>query len=331
MSLQIIAEVAQGFEGKIDQSRLLIKAAAAAGADAVKFQLVFADELATPDYKYYDLFRSLEMSEDTWLGLSNYAKNLGIELFLDIFGERSLRLSEKMNVSTIKLHGTDVTNIGLLELVSKSMVPNILLGAGGAYLSEIRKALSMLSQKKVVVLLGYQGYPTPDNCNQIDRIRKLKDVFSLTNVSIGFADHADPASEQKNTIPAAALGAGAVVIEKHLTLGKSMKLEDHESALNPDEFFYFVKTIRACSEAMGKVLEVDDFGMGESEKEYRNMIRRHVVSKVDLKKDEKIDSGKLVLKRSAIENYIDNLEFVYEKIARRDIRANTPITKEDIV
>lgn len=197
MSLQIIAEVAQGFEGKIDQSRLLIKAAAMAGADAVKFQLVFADELATPDYKYYDLFRSLEMSEETWFGLSNYAKDLGIELFLDIFGERSLRLSEKMNVSTIKLHGTDITNIGLLELVSKSTIRNILLGAGGAYLSEIRKALSMLSRKRVVVLLGYQGYPTPDNCNQIDRIRELKDVLTFANVSIGFADHADPFSEQK--------------------------------------------------------------------------------------------------------------------------------------
>ncbi|EMO64497.1 NeuB family protein [Leptospira borgpetersenii serovar Pomona str. 200901868] len=330
MSLQIIAEVAQGFEGKVDQSRLLIKAAAMAGADAVKFQLVFADELATPDYKYYDLFHSLEMSEETWLGLSNYAKNLGIELFLDIFGERSLRLCEKMNVSTIKLHGTDITNIGLLELVSKSTVPNILLGAGGAYLSEIRKALSILFQKRVVVLLGYQGYPTPDSCNQIDRIRILKDVFSFANVSIGFADHADPFSGQKNTIPAAALGAGAIVIEKHLTLGKTMKLEDHESALNPDEFLYFVKTIRACSEAMGKALEVDDFGMSESEKEYRKMIRRHVVSKVDLKKGEKIDSDKLVLKRSKIENYIDDLEFVYQKIAKRDIRANTPITKEDI-
>ncbi len=61
MSVEIIAEAAQGYEGNVTQARLLARAAARAGADAVKFQLVYADELATPDYQYYDLFRNLEM------------------------------------------------------------------------------------------------------------------------------------------------------------------------------------------------------------------------------------------------------------------------------
>ena len=61
--LKIIAEIAQGFEGNFEQSKLLIKAAAKAGADAVKFQLVYADELATVDYQYYSLFKELEMEE----------------------------------------------------------------------------------------------------------------------------------------------------------------------------------------------------------------------------------------------------------------------------
>jgi N,N'-diacetyllegionaminate synthase len=66
MQIEIIAELAQGFEGRPEQARLLMKAAASAGADAAKYQLVYADELATPDYKYYDLFRSLEMPDDVW-------------------------------------------------------------------------------------------------------------------------------------------------------------------------------------------------------------------------------------------------------------------------
>ena len=61
MKIEIVAELAQGFEGCAKQAKLLIKAAAKAGADAAKFQLVYADELATEDYEYYNLFSSLEM------------------------------------------------------------------------------------------------------------------------------------------------------------------------------------------------------------------------------------------------------------------------------
>ena len=71
--LLIIAEIAQGFEGNFEQSKLLIKAAAKAGADAVKFQLVYANELATADYKYYSLFKELEMSISQWQSLKDYA------------------------------------------------------------------------------------------------------------------------------------------------------------------------------------------------------------------------------------------------------------------
>lgn len=331
MSIEIIAEIAQGFEGKPEQSKLLIKAAASALADAAKFQLVYADELAIPGYKYYELFKSLEMSDEIWINLANYARESGIELYLDIFGERSLSLAETMKTKTIKLHGTDITNEGLLAKVNKSTIKNILLGAGGAHLSEIKKALSILSNKQVIVLLGYQGYPTPDDMNQIARVRSLSASIAGDRVLIGFADHAEPFSKQKYTIAATALGAGATVIEKHLTLGKSMKLEDFESALNPDEFLTFVNTIRACASAIGSVGSGDDFGMSESEKAYRKMIRRHLIARVNLKQGEKIEPEHVVLKRSSIENYLYDFQSVYGKILNKDIAANMPITLEDLI
>ena len=86
--LKIIAEIAQGFEGNFTQSKLLISAAAKSGADAVKFQLVYADELATADYQYYSLFKNLEMSEMQWKDLSDYAISLGSKLIVDVFGEK---------------------------------------------------------------------------------------------------------------------------------------------------------------------------------------------------------------------------------------------------
>lgn len=330
--LSIIAEIAQGFEGRPEQARLLMKAAASAGANAAKYQLVYADELATPDYKYYELFRSLEMADEVWEGLAAYASELGIQLHLDIFGERSLKLAERLGVGAVKLHGTDIANIGLLKVVADCSIQTVLLGAGGANASEIVKAVDTLASKDVVVLLGFQGYPTPNETNQIARVRLLKERFvtSYPKVSIGFADHAPPESPLRHALAATAIGAGAVVLEKHITLGKVMKMEDHESALNPDEFFEFAQIVHACAEALGSTSTNEDFGMADAEQAYRKMIRRHVVTSRDIEAGSTIAPADLVLKRTSSENIITDLASVYQKNLKRSFQKNMPISPADI-
>lgn len=332
MTIEIIAELAQGFEGRPEQARLLMKAAAAAGADAAKYQLVYADELATPDYKYYELFRSLEMTDEVWKGLATYAVELGIQLHVDIFGTRSLQLAEQIGVAAVKLHGTDIANIRLLNEVANSSVQKVLLGAGGAYFSEIQQAIDILSAKDVVVLLGFQGYATPNEVNQISRVRLLVEHIGHAhpNVSVGFADHAPPETPLRYALAATAIGAGAKVLEKHLTLGKIMQLEDHESALNPDEFLTFTQIARSCIDALGVAVDIEDFGMAEAEQAYRKMIRRHVVVSRDLKSGSKISPDDLVLKRTSEEDVIMDLTLVYEKTLKRDLRQNAPILPSDI-
>jgi N,N'-diacetyllegionaminate synthase len=332
MPIEIIAELAQGFEGRPEQARLLMKAAAAAGADAAKYQLVYADELATPDYKYYQLFRSLEMADEVWKGLAAYAAELGIQLHVDIFGTRSLQLATRIGVAAVKLHGTDIANIGLLNEVATSSVQKVLLGAGGAYARELQQAIDILSAKKVVVLLGFQGYPTPNDTNQIARVRKLIERFGHThpNVVVGFADHAPPETPLRYALAAVAIGAGATVLEKHLTLGQVMKLEDYESALNPDEFSEFTQLIRSCAQSFGVAKEIEDFGMAEAEQAYRKMIRRHVVASRDLENGSKISPADLVLKRTSAEHVITDLALVYQKTLKRDLQTNAPISPSDI-
>jgi N,N'-diacetyllegionaminate synthase len=332
MKIEIIAELAQGFEGRPEQARLLMKAAAAAGADAAKYQLVYADELATPDYKHYDLFRLLEMSDGVWKELLDYAKELGIRLYVDIFGTRSLELSERIGIQAVKLHGTDIGNIGLLKEVANSSVPRVLLGAGGAFLSELERSIEILSSKAVIVLLGFQGYPTPTATNQISRVRFLNERFgrSHPDVMVGFADHAPPDSPLRYGLAATAIGAGARVLEKHLTLGQVMKLEDHESALNPDEFSEFCRVARDCALAYGQGNERPDFGMSEAETGYRKMIRRHVVVRHDLAAGTRLTPADLVLKRSSSENVLTDLDLAYDKILTRDLEKNSPIGANDI-
>lgn len=334
MSLEIIAELAQGFEGNSEQAKLLVKASASAGADAAKFQLVYADELATPDYQYYELFKSLEMDDAVWESLAVYSKELGIKLYVDIFGEKSLELSEKVGIETIKLHGTDIANIGLLDKVARSTIPKVILGAGGAYRAELIKAIEILSAKgkQIIVLLGFQGYPTPTEMNQIDRVKLLSEDLKerFVNVTVGFADHADPESPLSYALSATAIGAGARVIEKHLTLAKSMKLEDHEAALNPDEFLSFSETMHDCLKAFGESNNTENFGMSESEQAYRKMIRRHVVANKDLAIGTKLSPSDLVLKRTSEETSIHSLERAYGTLIQRQLKENSPVLENDL-
>ena len=327
MKNKIIAELAQGFEGDLMKAKLLVKAAASSGADIAKLQLVYADELATPDYLHYELFKGLEMPDSSWKELFDYSEELNIELNFDVFGSKSLNLCQDLGIKGIKLHGTDMTNLGLLKEVSKSNINNIYLGAGGSNLKEIELAISILESKNIILLLGFQSYPTPNNDNQISRVTYLKEILlnKYDNIEIGFADHPDPNSSLGFALAATAVGAGATIIEKHLTLGKIMKMEDHESALNPDEFYDFTQTISDCFLALGSNVKSNNFGMSESEKSYRKAIRRHVTSSKSLKKGTILSSEDLVLKRTASKNVIYDISSVYNKELIEDVEKNKAI------
>ncbi len=333
MKVDIIAEMAQGFEGNYNQAKLLIKAAASAGADAAKFQLIYADELATPDYEYYNLFKSLEMKDEEWVSLQKFSTKNNIKLYLDVFGTKSLSISEKIGIKAVKLHPTDITNLSLLENVSRSKINNIIIGAGGANIDEIEIALSILKNKTVDLLLGFQSYPTHTEDNHICRVKTLEKALEnkFSNFRIGFADHAQPNDGLKYAIACTAIGAGSKVLEKHLTLGKVMKLEDHESALNPDEFKEFVYITRQCAASYGNIHKIsNDFNMSDSERKYRKVIRRHVVASKDLKKGYFIKNDDVILKRSASKDVIYDLNKVYGRKLKKDILKNSPINYNSI-
>lgn len=331
MSIEIIAENAQGFEGSPSLTMQLLKAAAAAGASAAKYQLVYADELATPDYEFYNMNKGLEMPDEVWKELKDYADSLDVELIFDIFGNRSLKLAESLGSKTVMLHATDITNIPLLHLVSLGPIERVILGAGGAHLNEIENALKVFGNKKVCVMLGYQGYPTPDEHNQISRVVYLKNLLEgrYENVSVGFSDHSLPDSELVASLSAMALGAGATSFEKHLTIAQVMKYEDYESAINPDQFAAYVESLTACSKAFGSTSDSSDFGMSASEVGYRKFVRRHVVTSDFIKAGTTVSEQNFIFKRSSLNGALSSVQDLLGKKAVNDIDANQPVTLSD--
>jgi sialic acid synthase SpsE len=253
-------------------------------------------------------------------------------LYLDIFGSKSLNLAEKMNIKAVKLHGTDITNHDLLQKVASSQIQVVVLGAGGAFLDEIESALKILANKQIIIMLGFQGYPTHTDENQISRIGLLRNRYfkNFSNISIGFADHVENNATLSCSLSALAIGMGATMIEKHLTLGCVMEMEDYESALNPDEFERFVDVIRNSYSALGVTSLSNDFGMCEAETNYRNKIRRHVVASKDLIAGQVINFADLTLKRTSSTKSVNDINVIHGKKTTRFLEKNRPITLADI-
>lgn len=333
--LEIIAEVAQGYEGNLDICLLYIRAAKKSKANAVKFQMVYADDLSVPNYKYYNLFKTLEIKHTDWKKISNLCKEINIDLQVDIFGEKSLKTANSLGIRTVKLHGTDTNNLNLLSQIASSSLERIILGIGGAKLDEIENAINILKNKNITLMHGYQGYPTPVNSNQLSRIKYLINYFKKKNITInfGFGDHSENNSNNlyfSLCLSSLAIGLGASSIEKHLTLSNVIELEDFESALNPDDFSLYTYILNKSYNSIGEIKEKNDFGMSIKETKYRNTIRRDVVAKKDLKSGTVLSSKHITLKRTSIENPIKNIEDVYGKKIIKSLKANDNIIKDFI-
>lgn len=324
---KIIAEIAQGFEGNLTQSKLFIKAASSANADAVKFQLVYADEICTREYKYYELFKSLEISIEDWSEINDYARHLNIDFIVDVFGYRSLETAEKLNLKAVKVHATDLTNLDLIKKISLSKINTVILGVGGAYINEIQDVVQILNNKTLEILLGFQGYPTEVEDNNISRISFVKDKISKIHKDflIGFAAHPKE-NDYQDIVSVTAIGAGAEIIEKHLTLGKIMKIEDYESALNPDEFHEFVNKVKSSYSAYGGHNNPEI--LSNSEENYRNFARKDIVASVDLKENTIITKNHIELKRTGNTEAIKLLNDVIGKKLTVSLKKDQAFTKK---
>ena len=139
----VIAEIAQSYEGSFDDAKALIVAAAKTKADAVKFHVFFADELAVPSYEHYTLFRRLEFTAGQWGELAALAQSHGLLFAADVLGTDGLRVLTQIGADVLKIHATDMENLSLLRAVGATGKP-VLLACGGATSGEIGRATKTL-------------------------------------------------------------------------------------------------------------------------------------------------------------------------------------------
>lgn len=260
----VIAEAGVNHNGDLELAKRLVDVAAEAGADAVKFQTFRADRLvaaAAPKADYQAratgsgesqaaMLRRLELDRPTHEALIAHAQARGILFLSTPFEEASADLLEALDLPAFKLPSGEITNLPYLAHVARKRRP-IILSTGMATLGEVETALATLRAEgdpPVWLLHCVSAYPTsPSDAN----LRAMATLAQAFQVPVGYSDHTEGIA-----VPLAAVALGACIVEKHITLDRSLPGPDQQASLEPAELRAMVQGIRTVEAALGSGLKV---------------------------------------------------------------------------
>jgi N-acetylneuraminate synthase len=299
----VIAEAGVNHNGSIELAFELIDAASDAGVDVVKFQTFNAENLVTQsaakaDYQLgttdvqetqFEMLKKLELSYDMHLKLISRCKEKGIRFSSTGFDSSSVDALIELGVDFIKVPSGEITNLPHLRHVGSKGLP-IILSTGMCTMQEVASALEILEKAgarkaDVTVLHCNTEYPTPmEDVN----LRAMLSMEKELGVKVGYSDHTLGIE-----VPIAAVALGAIVIEKHFTLDRTMEGPDHAASLEPDELKQMVKGIRNIEKAVGDGQKTPS----KSERDNIGIVRKSIVASKYIKAGEKFTEENLAVKR----------------------------------
>ncbi len=284
----IIAEAGVNHNGSADLALRLVEIAAAAGADAIKFQTFSADKLVSKDaataaYQLlntgatdqYSMLKKLELSEDVYRQLYHKSIELGIEFMSTPFDLKAAGFLVGLGMNTIKVPSGELTNLPFIRDLAR-FNKHMILSTGMAAMEEVIEAVDWVREarnnrgfsepleQKLSILHCTSNYPTGFEDVNLLAMQTLSVTFKLP---VGYSDHTNGI-----LIAGCAVAMGARIIEKHFTLDRSMPGPDHQASLEPEELNAMVGQIRQIEKCLGD----GDKQPRSNELEIRDLVRRSV-------------------------------------------------------
>lgn len=325
----VIAEAGVNHNGDVETALRMIDAAAQAGADAVKFQMFRADDLASADApsapyqlattglrSQREMLRSLELGPDDLARLWRRCEERGIVFLATPFGVREVQELVKLGAPAVKLASTDLTNVPLVDAAVATGLP-LILSTGAATADEIRVTVGRLGRAgaadRLILLHCVSCYPTPLERLNLAAIASLHREFG---VPCGLSDHT---TELRTG--GWAVAAGACVVEKHFTLDQAAIGPDHAMSLNPEELARYVAEIRMAERTLGH----GRLGMNAAELPVRDAARRSVAAARPIAAGTILSDEHICLKRPGTGIDPGDAAKLLGRRARRDIPADALI------
>lgn len=301
MSIQIIAEAGVNHNGSMDLAKQMVKAAKAAGADYIKFQTFVPEKLVSKyapkaDYQkkstgtadnQLQMLKKLALTQQDFIHLKQYCIELGIGFLSTPFDLGSIDFLETLDMDFWKLPSGEVTNYPYLKKIGMTK-KKVVMSTGMCNMQEIEAAVSVLEENgttDITLLHCNTEYPTPfSDVNLLAMHHMQRELHK----PVGYSDHTVGIE-----VAIAAAALGAVVIEKHFTLDKTMEGPDHAASLNPDELKQMINAIRNIEKSMGDGVK----RRTASEEKNLAAARKSLVAKTSIRKGEIFTVDNLTVKR----------------------------------
>lgn len=330
----IIAELSANHNGSIDTALKIIEEAKQAGADAIKLQTYRPDTITLnsdlPDFQITDglwkgrtLYELYEWAHTPWewhQTLFEHARKLGITIFSSPFDTTAVDLLEELGAPAYKIASFEAVDLPLIEYVAKTGKPMI-ISTGMADAEEIQEAIDAARGagcKELAILQCVSGYPAPaEDYN----LRTIPDMIERFGLVTGLSDHT-----LDNTTAVTSVALGASLIEKHFTLDRNGGGPDDSFSLEPEELAALCRDSKTAWQALGKV----DYGRKSSE-QGNVQFRRSLYFVKDLKAGDVITEDAVRSVRPGFGLSPKYLEDVLLKRVEKDVRKNTPVTKDSLI
>jgi sialic acid synthase SpsE len=340
----IIAEVgvnyydiaAQHHLSVLEGAELMIDKAARAGVDAVKFQTYKAGKIASknspaywdrteePTGSQFELFSKFDkLGEAEYRSLADYCNKKGVMFLSTPFDFESADYLDDL-MPIYKISSSDLTNLPFIDHIARKKKP-VLLSTGAATIGEIEQAVDTVRRAgndEIGLLHCVLSYPTAYDDANLNMIKHLGQIFP--GAVLGFSDHTRPDPTMLTNTAAYILGAK--IIEKHFTLDKTLKGNDHYHAMDPSDLEKLIQNIDLYERISGTPHKAPL----ECEGAARQQARRSIVALLDIAKGETITRDKITFKRPGTGISPALIEVVLGRIARRDIREDALISWDDV-
>ena len=327
----IIAEIGVNHNGKLSLAKKLIDASIESGVNAVKFQkrdlksLYRKESLENPNSESQGFeillaeLQEVELTKNGYMEIIDYCKKKKITFLCTPWDMPSVDFLEELDIVAYKISSGDMTNFPLIKYVSKTRKPMI-ISTGMSKIEEIEKMVSFVKEQNIpfVILHANSTYPSPIESLDLNLIPEFRKKFDLL---VGFSGH-----EIGIIGSITAANMGAVIIESHITLDKTMKGLDHSSSLEPNEFKEMVSLIRLSEKAKGKPIKK----MTRAEVLQREVVSKSIVCVLDICKGE-IFSDKNIEAKGPEKGLSAQYFFdIIGKKSPRDIKCGEYVLEEDM-
>jgi N-acetylneuraminate synthase len=330
----VIAEAGVNHNGSVELALELVAAAAAAGADAVKFQSFVAEEVVTPaapkaayqrqttdaGQSQLDMIKALELAPAAHRAVLERCHALGVTFLSTPFDLPSLELLLALGVPALKVPSGEVTNLPFLARVGAAGLP-VILSTGMADLEEVDGAVRVLKGAGcpgLALLQCVSSYPADSADVNLRAMATLAQAFGLP---VGYFDHTLGIE-----VPLAAVALGACVLEKHFTLDRALPGPDHQASATPEELKALVAGVRKIEAALGHGRKEP----AASEADTRDVARRSLVAARDIPAGATLSEAMIAIRRPGTGIGPALLGGVLGRVARREIKAGSLLAWGDL-